>query len=58
MTLLREHTTAVRELLHGHRVHVDGAGATSVVFVGSPDAPDPGPLLQALAALRRNEPGG
>lgn len=27
-----------------------GAGATSVVFVGSPDAPDPGPLLQALAA--------
>jgi hypothetical protein len=26
-----------------------GAGATSVVFQGSAEAPDPGPLLRAIA---------
>ena len=48
MTLLREHTAAVRDLLHGHRVDVDGRYVhLDGVTLGWPPAPPPPLLLGA-----------
>lgn len=48
MTLLREHTTAVRELLAGHEVHVDGRYVQlDSVRLGWPPASPPTLLLGA-----------